>query len=1079
MGFCSAEMTYQDFLKNLKQSGINTTEIQQKESISRYELTRLLNASECKNCINPDISFISTYTPEYRQTFVVSPDKNFSDITAPMTQFLWTNYFYCVAYVAEQEHMQGYSRMISPICSSRFCGFRNVNRAEFYQVMLNVLDTYIYKNYVVNWKQIFTWYANLDKDAYAYLYLDQKDHMIIQKNKTHQQKKLTEAKELQTYAKYCLFNLSACKFSPIHDIPQWFWPVSQMNILLKNGIISTAWISKARLFAPVSGKEILRSIYEVTKVTQCSFDMDYDKDTITNADDNCPNHFNPHQRDLDADGIGDVCDDDIDGDGQKNLIAVVDDGGNIDITKLTSPDYLGVAIENTKNHTLAPLTTDLHAQITGEWKTVTWDFGDGEKWEGETVTHTFENPWVYTVTVKVRNGNITATDTENIVVHVVPTLGVAIENTKNHTLAPLTTDLHAQITGEWKTVTWDFGDGEKWEGETVNHTFENPWVYTVTVKVSNGNITATDTENIVVRWTDTLVLDTCIFTSDSSTTQTCKPSEHHLWATILVKEIGKYAPMDTSLHAKVEWERDTITWDFGDGEKWEGETVTHTFENPWVYTVNLHVANATDTATASTTLVVGQNPDIQVGLQTVTPRLIYDSSCVTFVPKRAGTIQTFAVDFAGETIEYPASTKVIKYCFDEPWEHQITTTARLASLPVAVASMLIGIGDETVWANLSANNLTPQQHQKVTFTTRIQWCSHDDIRDIVWDFWDGNKERNRTLITPHTYTIPWPHVVHQTITLYNGKKISTALTIYVIDPQAFSSYYLYQYLRRLFWNVGDTVTIFYKQHARQKAIGSVVDNGNWNKKLPQVPNYIQDTYSAGKYLPFSEATIPWNIQLKAHSTFWVNGEDVCVQALKKNTLDSFRCDLDNDGVPDICDTDIDGDGVPNPLHILMREAPNCVYTPEMIDQDALKESFHYPWALDNCFLVSNPGQEDTDQDGKGDSCDDTVNELPIQQDDDWDWDGIKNNVDACPQLPENYNKQRDWDGCPEILEENKKPIITQPACTTCPCNYIHFPGDITNTDRIKAELKSKDKKYLYHATPWLSLDELIWTTLYQ
>lgn len=116
--------------------------------------------------------------------------------------------------------MQGYSRMISPICSSRFCGFRNVNRAEFYQVMLNVLDTYIYKNYVVNWKQIFTWYANLDKDAYAYLYLDQKDHMIIQKNKTHQQKKLTEAKELQTYAKYCLFNLSACKFSPIHDIPQ-------------------------------------------------------------------------------------------------------------------------------------------------------------------------------------------------------------------------------------------------------------------------------------------------------------------------------------------------------------------------------------------------------------------------------------------------------------------------------------------------------------------------------------------------------------------------------------------------------------------------------------------------------------------------------------------------------------------------------------------------------------------------------------------------------------------------------------------------------------------------------------------
>jgi hypothetical protein len=33
--------------------GINTTEINEQDSISRYELARLLNAVECKDCINP------------------------------------------------------------------------------------------------------------------------------------------------------------------------------------------------------------------------------------------------------------------------------------------------------------------------------------------------------------------------------------------------------------------------------------------------------------------------------------------------------------------------------------------------------------------------------------------------------------------------------------------------------------------------------------------------------------------------------------------------------------------------------------------------------------------------------------------------------------------------------------------------------------------------------------------------------------------------------------------------------------------------------------------------------------------
>ena len=38
--------------------------------------------------------------------------------------------------------------------------------------------------------------------------------------------------------------------------------------------------------------------------------------------------------------------------------------------------------------------------------------------------------------------------------------------------------------------------------------------------------------------------------------------------------------------------------------------------------------------------------------------------------------------------------------------------------------------------------------------------------------------------------------------------------------------------------------------------------------------------------------------------------------------------MDNDAIPDRCDSDIDGDGVTNPLGLIVYETPQCTYGPE-------------------------------------------------------------------------------------------------------------------------------------------------------
>jgi len=71
-------------------------------------------------------------------------------------------------------------------------------------------------------------------------------------------------------------------------------------------------------FLTFNSKDDPADISSLVKINYSGFDNDNDDDGIINSLDNCPDTSNPDQKDIDGDGIGDVCDD-SDGDGILDL----------------------------------------------------------------------------------------------------------------------------------------------------------------------------------------------------------------------------------------------------------------------------------------------------------------------------------------------------------------------------------------------------------------------------------------------------------------------------------------------------------------------------------------------------------------------------------------------------------------------------------------------------------------------------------------------------------------------------------------------------------------------------------------
>lgn len=329
---------------------INLDQIKQQPTISRYDVTRLLNAVECHDCIVTSEQFKSEYDISFWNKFSVLPWKDFDDIEYKQAIYKWESYYYCVASVWDKEYMYGYPLLTSPLCSWDFCGTNNITRWEFIQVVINIASEYIKNNYTANWKTINQWVSKQKSWSYIYNIFNNEDRENIKNNTNECENNectIEDRKSFRTYLKYCMFNTKECNMKEFWWIKQWYWPIAELNIAIQENLLSENTFFINNIHKPIDWKTAVETFWKLFEKISCNFNGDYDCDWMLNTIDNCPNHYNPTQQDMDKDTIWNVCDNDIDWDWIQNSIGIIDERWSINANLRTDRTDNCILIKNT------------------------------------------------------------------------------------------------------------------------------------------------------------------------------------------------------------------------------------------------------------------------------------------------------------------------------------------------------------------------------------------------------------------------------------------------------------------------------------------------------------------------------------------------------------------------------------------------------------------------------------------------------------------------------------------------------------------------------------------------------------
>jgi len=258
----------------------------------------------------------------------------------------------------------------------------------------------------------------------------------------------------------------------------------------------------------------------------------------------------------------------------------------------------------------------------------TWNFGDGATDTGARVTHTYDKSGAYKATLIVDDGSGTACASNSSGVNV--TLSRAPQANAGEDMAAcvgstLKFDGSASSVEDSGNVdyTWDFGDGATATGARASHAYEKGGKYYATLTVDNGQCKSASSVRVDVNSSPTAMLE--------KVDAIC---------------VGDQVTFDASGSNDPDGDRLKYTWDFGDGELYEGGPLEcRIYEKGGTYTVKVTVDDGKGTTCsidqASTTIKVNAKP-----VANIAPS---DACCVGVTTTFDGTLSS---DADGDRLEY-------------------------------------------------------------------------------------------------------------------------------------------------------------------------------------------------------------------------------------------------------------------------------------------------------------------------------------------------------------------------------------------------------------------------------------------
>ncbi|MFP4526932.1 MAG: PKD domain-containing protein [Candidatus Kapaibacterium sp.] len=115
-----------------------------------------------------------------------------------------------------------------------------------------------------------------------------------------------------------------------------------------------------------------------------------------------------------------------------------------------------------------------------------WDFGDGYTAGGEPVSHSFQSPGYYSVTLTAEQGGIRKSQTYADYIHVLPLLKADFNASATFGSEPLEVRFEDQSDGEIIKWRWEFGDSTSSDSRSPRHTYDRPGEYSVRLIVSDS-----------------------------------------------------------------------------------------------------------------------------------------------------------------------------------------------------------------------------------------------------------------------------------------------------------------------------------------------------------------------------------------------------------------------------------------------------------------------------------------------------------------------------------------------------------------------------------------------------------------